>query len=178
MNKPWFDWDNERVVVDAMSFPAGPNAEAANPRKRVALKLPAKNLFLISRMGDAAKMKKTMSAEVKRLNFYLVTPIDPGQHFPTADKPYLSGALSVDDDKVYVKVDEHVLPVKLGFRYATMNGFSIAELEPNKTQVFLSGIWEDGENEIQANSILFQPVVVALAPNAGPVDPTESVGKQ
>ena len=144
MNRPWFDWDNDQVVVDAINYPSDATAEAANSLKRVAMQFPSKKLFLISRLGDAARMKEIMSTEVKRINFYLLTPIDPGQHFPTADQPYLSGALSVDEKNVRLDVNEKMLPVKLGFRNATMNGFSITELEPNKTQVFLSGIWIDG----------------------------------
>lgn len=178
MNKPWFDWNNDRVVVDAMSFPTGSNPASANPNKRVALKLPAKKLYLISRLGDAARMKETMAAEVKRLNFYLVTPNDPGQHFPTADEPYLSGGLSVKDNKVRVDVNEQMLPVILGFRYATMNGFSIVHLEPNQTQVFLSGVLADGQREIQATSVLFQPVIVAQATTSRPIGSAQGVAKQ
>jgi hypothetical protein len=178
MNKPWFDWNNDQVVVDAMSFSTGSDPASANPNKRVALKLPAKKLYLISRLGDAARMKETMAAEVKRLNFYLVTPNDPGQHFPTAEEPYLSGALSVNDNRVRVDVNEQMLPVILGFRYATMNGFSIVHLEPNKTQVFLSGVWADGQREIQATSVLFQPVIVAQAATSRPIGDAQGVAKQ
>lgn len=178
MNKPWFDWENEQVVVDAIVFPTDSNGLNASPPKRVAIKFPAKKLFLLSRLGDAARMKETMSAEVKRLNFYLVTPEDPGQHFPTAEQPYLSGTLSVKDNKVRVEVNEQVLPILLGFRYATMNGFSISQLEPNKTQVSLSGVWADGETEILATSILFEPVVDARTVTSKPIGRVQPVAKQ
>ncbi len=163
MNKPWFDWENEQVVVDAVRFPTEPTPKTETPPKRVAVKLPAKQLYLISRLGDAARIKEVMAAEVKRLNFYLVTPDDPGPHFPTDEDPYLSGSLSVKDQVVRVEVNQQSLPVKLGFRYATMNGFSIVELVPGKTEVFLSGLWGEGEREILATSILFQPVIATAS---------------
>ena len=178
MNKPWFDWDNEQVVVDAMNFTSGSNPIAATPAKRVAVKLPAKQLFLISRLGDPAKMKETMSADVKRLNFYLVTPEDPGEHLPTAKEPFISGALSVKDKKTQVEIDGQTMPVMLGFRYATMNGFSINHLEPNKTQVFLTGVWSDGESEILATRILFEPVVGPQTVGSNAVGGVQPVAKQ
>lgn len=176
MNKPWFDWGNNQVVVDAV--PIRLTAANGDSLKRVALRLPAEKLFLISRLGDAAKMKRTMSAEVKRINFYLITPEDPGPHFPTDEQPYISGELSIKDNSPALKIKDDVLPLKLGFRYATMNGFSIAQLEPDKTQVFLSGTWHDGDDKIIATRILFQPIAAAQTVTARPRGRVQPVAKQ
>ena len=46
----------------------------------------------------------------------------------------------------------------LGFRFATMNGFSINQLKPNQTQVFLTGTRGKNDGEILTSRILFQPV--------------------
>ena len=161
MNKPWFDWENDQVVVDALKYDSDSNSVDSKTKsdKRVPIKLPSEDLFLISRFGDKSKIKQFMSAKKKRLNFYLITPEDLGHNMPTIEKPYLSGSLKVDNQIVQVVSGEESLAVLLGFRYATMNGFSLAQMEPNKTQVFLTGVWAEGETEIIATRILFQPVV-------------------
>ena len=158
MNRPWFDWQNHKVVVDAVSFPEDiePNSSG-----RVSVKLPAKHLFLISRFSNAKVMNQVMSVDVKRINFYLVTPDDPGHHFPTAQRPYIAGAVGPGtEDTAQLQINDQSVPVKLGFRYATMSGFSITQLEPEKTQVFLTGNRDPGSNEITASRVLFQPVTV------------------
>lgn len=158
MNKPWYDWRNEQVVVDAVSFP---NESEESSNKRVGIKLPAKDLYLISRFSDADQMTQIMSANIKRLNFYLITPEDQGQHWPTKDRPYISGALSIKkNQQLRLNVEDQSVSVRLGFRYATMNGFSIMDLEPNKTQVFIAGKPGAAENEVLATRVLFQPVRV------------------
>lgn len=162
MNKPWYDWKNEQVVVDAVAFP---NDAELSSTKRVAVKLPSPNLFLVSRFSDANQMSQIMAANVKRLNFYLITPEDQGQHLPTKDQPYISGSLSIQkNQQVRLQVDDQFIPVRLGFRYATMSGFSIMELEPDKTQVFIAGVPGTNENEIVASRVLFQPVRVSDPP--------------
>lgn len=165
MNKPRFDWDQDRVVVLPMEYSTDQLSEPAVLPKRVALQLPAEELFLISRFDTAFRIQTIMSADVKRINFYLVTPDDPGQHFPTEQQPYLSGPLSLNDQQLQVKIEDQLLPVKLGVHYATMNGFTINQLEPNQTHVILSGHWSDGATDIEATSVLFRPVVV---PEIGP----------
>ena len=158
MNRPWYDWRNEQVVVDAVSYPE--DSESGS-NKRVGIKLPAEKLYLISRFSDADQMAQIMSANVKRLNFYLITPEDQGQHWPTRDRPYISGSLSIKkNQQVRLSLADQSLPIRLGFRNATMNGFSIVQLEPNKTQVFIAGLPGGGENEILATRVLFQPVRV------------------
>ena len=159
MNKPWFDWRNQQVVVDSVSFPNDPEESSS---KRVGIKFPAEDLYLISRFSDAEQMTQIMEANIKRLNFYLITPEDQGQHWPTKDRPYISGSLSIQkNQQPRLNVKEQSMPVRLGFRYATMNGFSIMDLEPNKTQVFIAGVPGTTENEILATRVLFQPVQVA-----------------
>ncbi|MDB4458485.1 hypothetical protein N9068_00345 [bacterium] len=153
MNRPWYDWKNKQVVVDAIDE----NVASADS-KRVGVPLPAQKLFLISRLGNAKTMQATMAKKVKRLNFYLVTPEDTGHHQPTADEPFLSGELFVENDQPYVIVNDEKISVMLGFRFATMNGFSINQLKPNQTQVFLTGTRGKNEQEILTSRILFQPV--------------------
>lgn len=155
MNKPWYDWKNEQVVVDAVPFPSISDDVAT---KRVPIKFPAKELYLISRFADRATLKDVMSKNVKRLNFYLVTPEDQGEHMPSEKEPYISGKLDVDKKDLKLKVDDNSLLIRLGFRYATMNGFSINELKAQKTQVFLTGIQGENPNEVVASRILFQPI--------------------
>lgn len=162
MNKPWFDWKHDQVVVDNVPFP---NDAELKSTKRVAIKLPAKDLFLISRFSDAEQMTQVMSANVKRLNFYLITPKDQEHHLPTKDRPYISGSLSIQkNQQVRLNVDEQSMPIRLGFRFATMNGFSIMQLEPDKTQVFIAGVPGENENDVIASRVLFQPVRVTDAP--------------
>lgn len=153
MNRPWYDWKNQRVVVDAVDK----NVALAD-LKRVGVPLPAQKLFLISRLGNAKTMQATMVKEIKRLNFYLVTPEDTGHHHPTEDEPFLAGELFVENDQPYLIVNDEKLSVTLGFRFATMNGFSINQLKPNQTQVFLTGTRGKNEHEILTSRILFQPV--------------------
>lgn len=156
MNKPWYDWKNDQVVVDSVVFP---NNAQSKSNKRVAVKLPPGPLFLISRFSDSKHMTQIMSANVKRLNFYLITPENQGQHLPTQERPYIAGSLRIQkNQQVRLEIAEQSLPVRLGFRYATMNGFSIMQLEPNKTQVFIAGVPGSNENEILASRVLFQPV--------------------
>ncbi|MFK7768079.1 MAG: hypothetical protein AB8B55_12720 [Mariniblastus sp.] len=159
MSQPWYDWKNDQVVVDAFNFPNAAGESEPKVVKRVALKLPSEKLFLISRFADVEQMSKTMATNVKRINFYLITPKDPGAHLPTEEEPFIAGELAVQKNgQTRLKVNDQTMPVRLGFRYATMNGFSITALEPNKTQVFLSGIQGENEGEIIASRILFQPV--------------------
>ena len=153
MNRPWYDWDNQQVVVDAID-----ENVAQTDLKRVGVPLPAKQLFLISRLGNAQTMRSTMAEEVKRLNFYLVTPEDTGQHKPTEDEPFLSGKLSVENKQPHLIVNDEKIQVMLGFRFATMNGFSVNQLKPNQTQVFLTGTRGKNEFEIVTSRILFQPI--------------------
>jgi len=161
MNKPWFDWENNQVVVDVLKY--DPQADSidlkAKSDKRFAINLPSKELFLISRFGDQEKIDQFKKAKTKRLNFYLITPEDTGQNFPSVEEPYLAGSLSPNGQAVAVDAGDSPIPVRLGFRYATMNGFSIMEMEPNKTQVFLTGVWAEDESEIVATRILFLPVI-------------------
>ena len=157
MNQPWFDWKNNRVVVDALRYPNDPNAKSA---KRVAMKLPAEKLFLISRFTDVEHMTKIMATNVKRINYYLITPEDLGAHLPTAAEPYISGELVIQKNgQPRLQIEEQLMPIRLGFKTATMNGFSITALKPEKTQVFLSAVEGPNENELIATRILFQPVV-------------------
>ena len=156
MNRPWFDWKNNQVVVDVVPWPFDPEAKST---KRAAVKLPAETLHLITRFADESALQEVMATNVKRINYYLITPTDPGAHYPSESELYLSGKLKIQSNQqVQLKVDDKTLPVKLGFQFANMNGFSIMNLKPNKTHVSLSGIQGSSSNEIIATRLLFQPV--------------------
>lgn len=166
MNRPWYDWKNQQVVVDAIAE----NVDAAD-LKRVGVPLPAKQLFLISRLGNTQTMQSTMAEDIKRLNFYLLTPEDTGHHLPTADEPFLSGELFVDNNQPHLIVDDEKIPIMLGFRFATMNGFSVNQLKPNQTQVFLTGTRGKNESEIHTSRILFQPIQQQINEQASIAEP-------
>lgn len=161
MNRPWYDWNRHRVVVDAVPFPE--SSDPGTP-KRVAIPLPAKELFLISRFKNIEHMESIMSSDVKRINFYLVTPDDPGEHYPTKEQYFIAGALVVEENQpvknqpIRLQVNDESLLIRLGFQFATMNGFSIAQLEPNTTHVFLSGVAGENEDEFVASRVLFHPI--------------------
>ncbi|MEM9942446.1 MAG: hypothetical protein AAF939_12845 [Planctomycetota bacterium] len=160
MNKPWFDWDNRQVVVDEMKL----EDSSAPTGSRIAVDLPATDLFVVARFKNERQIDEIMSSNVKRVNYYLITPDIQETHRPTAAKPYLSGPLSIGktDQPVEMKLGGEMLKIRLGFRFATMNGFSLAHLRPNATQVLLTGTRNAEANEVIAQRILFQPVSVSF----------------
>jgi hypothetical protein len=155
MVKPWYDWDNDRVVVDALHPDDSSSAEPA----RIPYTLPAKQLYVISRFQDANHMRRIMSKDPQWLSFYLVTPNDPGAHFPTSEQPYIAGKLrTIGTDKPASLIVKGMgSTVVLGLQDATMNGFSIANLEPFKTKVTLTGTLGE-DNAITADRIVFNPI--------------------
>lgn len=160
MNKPWFDWKNGQVVVDSLLISEAESRSATQP-PRIVYKLPAKRLFLISKLRDKGHVKHFMASSPKRISNYLVTPENIGDHLPTSTQRYVSGSLVVDkNQQVSLQVQSKSMPVKLGFRSATMNGFSIAEFQAGKTQVSLAGL-VNTDGSIAATSIVFEPVHLA-----------------
>ena len=165
MTKPWFDWTNGQVVVDStpvsdagvFETKSAPNQKkAAQPR--VAFKLPSEKLFLISKLSDTEHLERFRSSSPKWINFYLVTPENIGNHMPTKDELYVSGKIVVGKkQQVDLQVGSETMPMKLGFRNATMNGFSIEEIKAGCTKVVLSGMLNT-DNSILANSLVFEPV--------------------
>ena len=155
MVKPWYDWDNDRVVVDALL----PNDSSSSEPPRIPYTLPAKQLYVISRFQDKDHMRRIMSKDPQWLSFYLVTPNDPGAHFPTSEKPYIAGKLRTTgtDKPASLIVKGMGSTVVLGLQDATMNGFSIANLEPFKTKVMLTGTLGE-DNSVTAERIVFNPI--------------------
>lgn len=162
MTKPWFNWEKGLVVVDSAEVAGDSKPDSTTVTKtnvRKAVKLPAEKLFLISRFLEQEQLDFFLETDDKRLNFYLVTPFDPGEHMPTKAKPYISGALSVEaDQSVRLNVEGKAIQVRLGFHDATMNGFTISQLVPEKTRVLLSGVGSMSARQITARSIVFEPI--------------------
>jgi len=162
MKKPWFDWESGVVVVDSTEVVSKSASKALEDSRKIvrkAIQLPAEKLFVISRFREKEQMELFFKTDDKRINFYLVTPFDPGQHMPTNEQPYISGALSVESDQsLRLNIGGNAIPVRLGFRDATMNGFSISQLVPERTRVLLSGYRGKLDKQITAQSIVFEPI--------------------
>lgn len=161
LNKPYFDWEAGKVIVEPVISSNRPNA-STQPVTRVGYRLPAKQLYLISNFRSADHMKRMMTAKPKRINFYLIGPQDLGSHEPTEDELYLSGKLKTggNDENVQLVTDQSTHSVKLGFREATMKGFSIADLKPYRTRLTLAGVRDRETGDLIASSVVFEPIVL------------------
>lgn len=155
MSKPWFDWENGQVVVDSKVLQQDVES------KRVAVKLPSKDLHLVSQFSNTAAIDRFMSEKLKRVNFYVVTPEQVEPHLPTETEPFLAGRLRTDANAVLLDVGRDSLNVKLGFRVATIDGFSINALNPNETFVVVAGKQNQVKGEVEAMRVLFEPLTRA-----------------
>ncbi|MEL7497813.1 MAG: hypothetical protein AAFN77_09400 [Planctomycetota bacterium] len=158
MNKPFFDWKANRVYVEIPG--SATQTSTSKKPERVGYAFPAEQLFLIAKFRNAAQMKRIMATKEKRINLYLISPTDLGNHEPTEDELYISGKLTVgkNDRAISLETDQQTHRVRLGFRTATMNGFSIAELKPNKTRITLTGVKDEVTGDIIASRLAFEPI--------------------
>ncbi len=161
MHKPWFDWDHQRVIVEPQPIDAGEIVDP-DPKpvpSRVPVGLPGEKLFVIGQFNDESHMRYEMAQPRKRLNYYVITPTEVGSHFPSGEEPYISGKLMTQksDEPVSLLVSGMKTPIILGFQNATLNGFSISDLTPYRTQVKLSGT-VGPDKLILADRVLFYPV--------------------
>ena len=156
LDLPWFDWENRRVVVEAV---ATDDPLSATQPSRVAYDFPAETLFVISRFESPELLREFLQDQERRLSFYLVTPDDVGRHFPNEQELFLAGQLTPDGKQngVAVQFENQALKAKLGFRKGAMNGFSIVNLRPQTTFVTLSGT-TTANGEIVAERVVFYPL--------------------
>ncbi len=156
LDLPWFDWDNRRVVVEAVPTD---DARSTTQTSRVAYDFPAEALFVISRFESPESLQEFLKDQEGRLSFYLVTPDDVGRHFPSVHEPFLAGQLTPDGEQngIAIQLENQALKAKLGFRKGAMNGFSIADLRPQTTFVTLSGT-TTANGEIVAERVVFYPL--------------------
>lgn len=178
LNKPWFDWENWRVYVDQdlirdsmeqMEFSADGNtrdaavinttAAISSEPTRIGFDLPAKRLHVISRFQRKQRLIKFLDQKEIRISYYLVTPEDMGEHYPTLGRPYIAGPIQEtgEHNEVSLQIDGKQVVAKLGFQTGTINGFSLAAIQPQQTWMILSGT-PNQNHEIVASSLLFFPV--------------------
>lgn len=166
MNRPFFDWEAGKVFVEALAADQDPATAGLEPEadkskvEKVGFILPNKQLFLIAKFRNLAHLKRVMKGKEKRMNFYLLSPEDLGQHEPTEDELFVAGKLTTGKNNapITLQTDQQKHRVRLGFRFATMNGFSIAELKKNQTRVTLSGTLDETTGSLIASSVAFHPL--------------------
>lgn len=156
MIKPWFDWDNRRVIVDTTSTNSEPKATG-----RYAIRLPEGDLHLFCRFANRSHAEFVMADPVKRINNYLISPQRFQDLIPTRKQPVLSGTLisEMTDGPVELKVNQTHLPIILGFRNASMEGFTISELVPGRVRVTVTGS-VNARDEVVAKRIVFRPITL------------------
>jgi hypothetical protein len=157
MLRPWFDWDNQRVVVDA----AGPDQDAAE-KARLPVRLPAGNLYLFCRFNDRSHANFVMANPTKRINNYLISPFHFQDRLPAKNQHVLAGSLiAVDTDgPVQLKVNDTRFPIILGFRNSSIEGYTISDLVPRQVWVAITGSVNTAD-EVIAEQIVFKPIQVA-----------------
>ncbi len=117
-------------------------------------------LFIKATFPHSTAMQKAMKANVKRLvTFELGVPTD---QVDPDDELSFTGQLKAgsEPDKMRLMIGSRAYEVVLGNRDARLLGFSILDLLPFRTDVFVQGEFE-GE-ELFADEILFMPVGDAL----------------
>lgn len=166
MNRPYFDWKAEKVFVqpiDPKAVPGGDDdqdATDADKGNRIGYSLPATQLYLIAKFRNPSQMERVLKAKEIRLNLYLLSPSDLGRHEPTEDELYLAGKVVTGKPGglVTIETDGKKYRARLGFRAATMNGFSVADLKPDQTQVSLTGVVDLETGWVTATNLAFQPI--------------------
>ena len=161
LNKPTYDFENR--IVRVVRLEPGldeqhPNASASEPA-RSSYPLPEK-LFVEAKFEHVYQMQRIMQAKVKRINNYVLLAKDPGAEMPTETSLQIRGQLLPADQATTtkLKVNDEEFPVMLGQRDATMQGFTIVDLHPRRTEVFVWGVMGD-DNVVIADRIEFQPII-------------------
>ena len=159
LNRPSIDLEKSRVRV----FRSAPtsqesDSEAAGKAEPIFYDLP-QPVYMVSKFKDSGQVKRIMGMKVKRINNYLLTGTNPGDLDPTEKQLLIGGEIkpSKDATNLNLEVGDKAYPVKLGFRRASMTGFSINALVPNETEVFIWGTVE-ADQSILSNRIEFQPI--------------------
>lgn len=178
LNKPWFDWESWRVYVDQdlirdsmekTEFSADGNtrdtaainttAAISIESTRIGFDLPAKRLHVISRFQRKQRLIKFLDQKENRISYYLVTPEDMGEHYPTLGRPFIAGPIQEtgEQNEAVLQIDGKQVVAKLGFQTGTINGYTLAAMQPQQTWMILSGT-PNQNHEIIASSLLFYPV--------------------
>lgn len=178
LNKPWFDWENWCVYVDqdlvqddkeeTESSTSGHTGDTAaintttdtSPAPtRIGFDLPAERLHVISRFQRKQRLQKFLDQTENRISYYLVTPADMGEHFPTLRRPFIAGPIQEtgEHNEVSLQIDGKEVVAKLGFQTGTINGYTLAAMQPQQTWMIISGT-PNQNHEVIASSVLFYPV--------------------
>ena len=157
LNKPFYDWKAGKVGVEVKPKST---STATTKLPRIQFNLPSKTLYVIAKFRSAEQLDSWQTTKDKRLNFYLVTSEKLDGHEPTEDELYIAGKIVPSKKKTLVTVDtgQSKYRVRLGFRTATMNGFSIGDFKPKQTRVTLTGVLDPATNQVLASSIAFEPI--------------------
>ena len=157
MNKPWFDWEKDRIVVSSNS----PTDLENEKPERIAYPVSTDRLYVVSQFKNARHMKRMVAKTPLRLSHYLLTLTKQHEHLPTESEHYISGKLTEmgANNSAQLKIGDQKISVLLGHREATIDGFTIQQLLPQTTHVTLTGTI-DKNSEIVAQQILFYPISV------------------
>ena len=148
-----YDLPNHRLVIELPISAVDGNFEN---NERIHYELPDP-LFVHARFPHLTAKKKAMSANVKRLaNFRLSSSQTTEANLD--DELEIAGRLTPGSNPKQMQLiaGDGVFPVTLGNRDARLTGFSILDLKPYHTDVFVSGVREG--DEYFADEILFVPV--------------------
>ena len=158
MNKPIYDFTNHRVRVLKSISAFGSQLDSAKKPGRVTFDLP-QQLYVISRFDNPQQMERVMGQKVKRINNYLLASQHNGDVHPNESQMLIGGQLTPGGETTVanLKIEDKTYSVMLGHRNASMTGFSIIDLKPLATEVFVWGN-SDSEGNVLANRIEFRPI--------------------
>ncbi len=167
MSKPYFDWEAGKVFVEPVRMNAVESDDIAASDEtihRVPIRIPGQQHYLIAGFRTEDHLQRTMQADIKRINYYLITPEAIPPHTPTVEELYICGQLQtspepVKEQQVLLQVGETTHRARLGYRTATMNGFAITDLEPGTTRVTIVGTRDLKTRVITATTVAFEPVI-------------------
>ncbi len=151
LTRPSFDWPNHQLLL---TIPiSAVDGDAANNK---VFKFPLPKPLILTAIFDGSDQKqRAMGADIKRINkFALSSETSPNLKSPLV----LQGEVlpGEDGETLQLKTDSASHKIILGRRHGTLSGFSILDLKPNITDVFVTGEF-DGE-KLYADSIEFAPV--------------------
>jgi hypothetical protein len=150
--KPRFDFENQKiwlapVVSKNASNGANENGSADRTKPKLVEFAFPQPCYLTSTFTQPAQMKRIMAAKVLRLNNYTLQATDPGEKMPDAksDPIEISGKVefNADSKQPVLIVGDNRYDLLLGHRGATIAGFSIATLDPDKVLLTVTGVQDD-----------------------------------
>ena len=157
LNKPYFDFQKRqvKVVKSVAALDARSRDEAP---ARAVFELP-EEVYFVSRFEHASMFKRVMAKKIKRINNYLLTSENPGDIHPTESQLLMGGRLETgkSPNVVILKIGDKSYEAMFGHKRAFMTGFSVANLSPGETEVFVWGK-VDVSGVVQSHRIEFQPI--------------------